>query len=159
MPDAEPPLPLFPTRSWAVAGAPLAGTNQPPQADATAGLELFESPRDAATDGYAAWKAAMAAEKAAAETHRRSAELPVNTDADGFARWKQETEEARRAFEKRWGIPPGKAVRVQLRGEAREREGILRIVEEPHGTSTRQLRLTLAGHTFSAAQIESLVRL
>lgn len=161
MPDAEssPLPPLFTNRSWAVAGAPFAGSDLPPQADATAGLELFQAASETAADGYAAWKTAMAADKAAAQTQHRSSELPMHASADGFTRWKQETEEARRAFEKRWGIPPGKPVRVQLRGEPREREGILRLIEEPQGTSTRHLRLTLGGHTFNASQIESLVRI
>ncbi|WP_395748506.1 hypothetical protein [Prosthecobacter sp.] len=152
----DPSLPLFTSRTWAVAGAPLTRSTPPP--DVTAGLDLFQAGPDTATDGYAAWKAAMAAEKAAAEASRRSAELPVQSDADGFSRWKQEAEDARRAFEKRWGIPLGKLVRLQLRGEAREREGILRLVEEPPGTSSKHLRLTLSGHTFPASQIESLVR-
>ncbi|WP_395740339.1 hypothetical protein [Prosthecobacter sp.] len=156
--DASSPLPLFSTRSWAVAGAALAGAGAPPETDVTAGLDLFQAAPEAATDGYAVWKAAMAAEKAAAESARRSAELPVNSETDGFTRWKQDSEEARRAFEKRWGIPSGKRVRLQLRGEPREREGILRLVEEPHGSSAKQLRLTLNGHTFPASQIESLAR-
>ena len=83
----------------------------------------------------------------------------MNSDEDGFARWKEEAEAAKRAFEKRWGVPLGKLVRVQLRGEAAEREGLLRVVEEAaEGKSAKQLRLTIAGHTFAAAQIESVVR-
>ena len=77
---------------------------------------------------------------------------------DGFACWKEEAESAKRAFEKRWGVPLGKPVRVQLRGEAREREGLLRVVEEAAGNSARPLRLVIGGHTFAAGQIESVVR-
>ncbi|OYW31274.1 MAG: hypothetical protein B7Z47_01535 [Chthoniobacter sp. 12-60-6] len=126
----------------------------------TEGLELFQASSAAAetTDGYSAWKSAMAAEKAAADARRRSAELPVNSDEGGFARWKEEAEAAKRAFEKRWGVPLGKPVRVQLRGEALEREGVLRVAEEPAGKSAKHLRLTMAGHSFAAAQIESVVR-
>jgi hypothetical protein len=156
--DLSSPLPLFTARSWAVAGTALPGASMPPPADVTTGLDLFQAAPETTTDGYSQWKAAMAAEKAAAEATRRRAELPVQADADGFARWKQESEDARRAFEKRWGIPTGKQVRVQLRGESREREGILRPVEEPQGSLAKQLRLTLGGHTFPASQIESLVR-
>ena len=78
MRDAETePLPLFTTRSWAVAGAAAAGTGlpQPLKADVTQGLELFQAAPEAAADGYAAWKAAMAEETAAAETRKRSSEL------------------------------------------------------------------------------------
>lgn len=137
-----------------------------PQRDVTAGLDLFqaapEAEAESTTDGYTAWKAAMAAEKAAEQARRRSTELPVQAGAEGFTRWRQEAEEARRSFEKRWGIPPGKIVRVLLRGESREREGLLRLAEEPQGkpdsTSTKDLRLVLGGHAFTAAQIVSLVR-
>lgn len=157
-----PVLPLFTGRSWAVAGQferPRESRVEKPAV--TEGLELFQAAPAAAAaeaEGYAAWKSEMAAEKAAEEARRRSAELPVLAGEDGFARWKEDAEAARRAFEKRWGVPLGKLVRVQLRGEAREREGLLRVVEEPAGSSAKPLRLTLGGHTFAAAQIESVVR-
>ena len=151
-----PPLPLFTTRSWAVAGSPMPQAQ--PATDVASGLELFTASFETGTDGYAAWKTDIAAHKTEEAEHRRRAELPMQTDAAGFKRWRQEAEEARRAFEKRWGIPMGKPVRVLLRGESREREGVLRQVEEQQGKSTRQLRLSLGGHIFHAAQIESLVR-
>lgn len=129
-----------------------------PAKDVASGLELFSASSAPGTDGYAAWRTDIAALKTEEAEHRRRAELPMQTDAAGFKRWRQEAEEARRAFEKRWGIPLGRPVRVLLRGESREREGVLRKVEEPHGQSSRQLRLSLGGHIFHAAQIESLVR-
>lgn len=141
--STTPSLPLFTARSWAVAGGVKPGAGALP---------------DAETAGYAAWKSAMAAEKAAAETARRSAELPVQAGEAGFALWKQDAEDAKRAFETRWGVPLGKAVRVQLRGEAREREGVLRVAEEPAGSSAKLLRLKLGTHAFLATQIESVVR-
>ena len=159
MTDAETPqLPLIKARPWAVVGAVVPGTGELPQPDVTEGLELFQAAPATEADGYSAWKSAVAQEKAAAEQARRSAELPVHSDADGFARWKEEAEAARRSFEKRWGVPLGKAVRVQLRGESREREGLLRLVDEPPRDSNKHLRLTLGGHGFGANEIESLVR-
>ncbi|WP_395732768.1 hypothetical protein [Prosthecobacter sp.] len=153
-------LPLFTARPWAVAGG--LGSSEPGRAvkpAVTEGLELFQAaPAAAEAEGYAAWKSEMAAEKAAEEARRRSAELPVRAGEEGFARWKEDAEVARRAFEKRWGVPLGKLVRVQLRGEAREREGLLRVAEEAAEGSSKLLRLTLGGHTFAAAQIESVVR-
>lgn len=154
-PGHEPALPLFAARSWAVAGQFPAPEVKP---EITEGLELFQAAPAAEADGYAAWKSEMAAEKAAGEARRRSTQLPVNTSEEGFARWKEEAEHAKRAFERRWGVPLGKPVRVLLRGESREREGLLRVVEEPAGSSAKALRLTLGGHAFAAAQIESLVR-
>ena len=154
-----PVLPLFTGRSWAVAGKferPLESHGAKPAV--TEGLELFQAAPAAEADGYSTWKSEMAAEKAAEEARRRSAELPVRAGEEGFARWKEDAENEKRAFEKRWGVPLGKLVRVQLRGEAREREGLLRVAEEPAGSSAKALRLTLGGHVFAAAQIESLVR-
>jgi hypothetical protein len=148
-------LPLFVERSWAVAGR-LSERGVKPEI--TEGLALFQAAPAAEADGYSAWKSEMAAEKAAEEARRRNKELPVHTSEEGFARWKEEAENEKRAFEKRWGVPLGKLVRVQLRGEAREREGLLRVVEEPAGSSAKALRLTLGGHAFASAQIESLVR-
>jgi hypothetical protein len=148
-------LPLFTERSWAVAGrfaVPEAERGVKPEI--TEGLELFQAAPAAEADGYSAWKSEMAAEKA----RRRNKELPVHTSEEGFDRWREEAEKEKRAFEKRWGVPLGKLVRVQLRGEAREREGLLRVVEEPVGSSAKALRLTMGGHAFAAAQIESLVR-
>lgn len=152
-------LPLFVERAWAVAGS-FAGAEvqRGVKAEVTEGLELFQAAPAAEADGYATWKAAMAAEKAAEDVRRRSAELPVNPDEGGFARWREEAESAKRAFEKRWGVPLGKPVRVQLRGEAAEREGLLRVVEEAAGNAGKQLRLTLGGRTFAAGEIESVVR-
>ena len=154
-----PALPLFAGRSWAVAGElmrPAAERGVKPEV--TEGLELLQAAPATETDGYSTWKAAMAAEKAAEEARRRSAELPVQGGEDGFARWKEEAESAKRAFAKRWGVPLGKPVRVQLRGEAREREGLLRVVEEAAGNSAKPLRLMLGGHVLAAGQIESVVR-
>lgn len=152
-------LPLFTERSWAVAGrfaVPEAERGVKPEI--TEGLELFQAAPAAEADGYSAWRSEMAAEKAAEDARRRNKELPVHTSEEGFARWKEEAEKERRAFEKRWGVPLGKLVRVQLRGESREREGLLRVVEEPARSSAKALRLTMGGHAFAAAQIESLVR-
>ena len=155
MTDAETPqLPLMKPRSWAVAGTVVPGANLSSVPDVTVGLELFQAAPATEADGYSAWKSAMAKEKAAAE----NPELPVQSSTDGFTRWKEEAEAARRAFEKRWGVPLGKAVRVQLRGEPREREGLLRLVDEPTRGSFKHLRLTLGGHRFGANEIESLVR-
>lgn len=156
-----PVLPLFTGRSWAVAGQ----FERPPESRAakpevTEGLELFQTqPPAAEGDGYSAWKSEMAAEKAAAEERRRSAELPVHAGEDGFAQWKVEAEAGRRVFEKRWGVPLGRPVRVLLRGEAREREGLLRVVEEKAGGALKGLRLRLGGHTFGTGEIVSVVRM
>lgn len=158
----EPELPSLFTdtpRRWAVAGKLSETATSPskplPKPEFTDGLALFESAAPA-EDGYARWKAAMADEKAAKANARKAEELPAQGGEDGFARWKADMDAARRAFEHRWGVPLGKRVRLQLRGEPRERQGLLRAVKE-QGSST--LRLSLDGHVFAMTQIESVSRL
>lgn len=151
------PSPLPTAQSWAVAGVSLPKNEKA----VVEGLELFAAATAQAGDGYARWKAEVAAERAALEAEqeadRRDTELPTADNDQGYAQWKAEADAARRAFEKRWGIPLGKRVRVQLRGEVREREGLLLAVEETPSKTAKQLRLRLGTHVFPASQIESLV--
>lgn len=168
---SEPELPslfAFTPRRWAVAGGEKTGrlgeeeTGSVPEVESrsggageTEGLALFVL--ETAADGYERWKAEVAQERAAQESVRRAVELPAQAGDEGYARWKAETEGAKRAFEQRWGVPLGKRVRVQLRDEAREREGLLRMVEEP-GSGGKTLRLRLGTEVFEAGRIERLVR-
>lgn len=121
----------------------------------TEGLALFA--QETAVDGYARWKAEVAQARAAEAAARRAAELPTQGDGAGYAAWKSETEAAKRAFEQRWGVPLGKPVRVQLRGEAREREGCLFVAGEA-AERGKPLRLRLGSEVFEASRIESVVR-
>jgi hypothetical protein len=120
-----------------------------------AGLELFQGA--AAVDGYARWKAEAAQARAVEAEARRAAELPTQGDGAGYAAWKSAAEAAKRAFEQRWGVPLGKPVRVQLRGEAREREGCLFVAGEA-AERGKPLRLRLGSEVFEASRIESVVR-
>ena len=148
---STPLSPLPAAQSWAVASSVATGVSLPKNEEAVVeGLELFATAPTAAGDGYARWKAEMEAE-------RRATELPTADNDQGYAQWKAEADAARRAFEQRWGIPLGKRVRVQLRGEVREREGLLLAVEETPNKTAKQLRLRLGTHVFPASQIESLV--
>lgn len=158
-------LPLFTAvtrpRLWAVAGAqqpsektPPAPAPSPPQ---TAGLALFQA---AAADacGYAKWKAEAQAERAAQEEQKRACELPASAGHQGYETWKTEVAQARLAFEQRWGIPLGRAVRVRLRGEWQDREGVLRLADDAGPKKGRGVELRLGDHRFAASQIESVVR-
>lgn len=141
-----PPFPLPTAQSWAVAGVSLSKNEEA----VVEGLELFAAAPAEAGDGYARWKAEVEAE-------RRATELPTADNDQGYTQWKAEADAARRAFEQRWGIPLGKRVRVQLRGEVREREGLLLAVAETPSKTAKQLRLRLGTQVFPASQIESLV--
>lgn len=158
-------LPFDAPRRWALTGGEdgvrLPEPPTPPAQPAVElGLELFQSAKETTADGYTRWKAEAEALKKAQEAARRAAELPVAaSDESGYVAWKAEAEEARRQFEKRWGVPLGKAVRLQLRGEEREREGVLMLDLETLAGHTQHLRLRLGSHRFAATQIERLVRL
>jgi hypothetical protein len=172
MPEPElPSLFAFTPRRWALAGSGQTQTmrlgegetlsvpeveSRSGGAGATEGLALFAQ-ETAAADGYARWKAEAAQARVAEAEARRAAELPAQTDGAGYAAWKSEAEAARRAFEQRWGVPLGKPVRVQLRGEAREREGCLFVADEV-AVRGKSLRLRLGSEVFEANRIESVAR-
>jgi hypothetical protein len=170
MSPEEPSLFSAAQRRWAVAGTGKTealrhgereterlgeGETVKPGEAAAEGLELFQGA--AAVDGYARWKAEAAQARAAEAEARRAAELPAQGDGAGYAAWKSEAEAAKRAFEQRWGVPLGKPVRVQLRGEAREREGCLFVAGEA-AERGKPLRLRLGSEVFEASRIESVVR-
>ena len=149
-------------RTWSAAPAP---DQKPSSLDhpATAGLELFQAANSlgAGTDGYTRWNEEVAAEREATKTARFSLELPAYQDESGYHAWKTAELAARQALEQRWGVPLGKAVRVRLRGELHEREGILRVV--PHSgqkpsAGFQTLRLSIGGHEFSVSELEQVTR-
>lgn len=152
-------LPLFSAatrpRVWTVAGdkaEKIIPAENPPPAP-TAGLELFQGA--STNDGYTRWKAEALAEREAQLEKQRASELPSAAGQQGYETWKAEIAEVRRAFEHRWGVPLGKQVRVRLRGEWKEREGLLRLADDDMPTKG----LRLGDHTFAANEIESVVRL
>lgn len=160
--SSENDLPLFSAatrpRLWTVAGAqqqlnkPVEAPPEPPT-----GRDLFQGgPSD---DGYARWKAEAQAERDAAAEKRRASELPAAANHEGYEAWKSEVAELKRAFEHRWGVPLGRSVRVTLRGEHREREGVLRLADDAMPDKGRSVALRLGDHTFAATQIQSVVRL
>jgi hypothetical protein len=171
MSPEEPSLFSAAQRRWAVAGTGKTealsqgerearglgeGETVRPGEAVAEGLELFQGA--SADDGYARWKAEVAQARAAEAEARRAAELPAQGDGAGYAAWKSEAEAAKRAFEQRWGVPLGKPVRVQLRGEAREREGSLFVAGEA-AERGKPLRLRLGSEVFEASRIESVVRM
>lgn len=163
MKSSDDDLPLFTAatrpRLWAVAGEQAQQStpeDSPPPPTATTGLELFQG--GAGDAGYARWKAEAQAEREAAEKQKRDSELPATADHQGYEAWKAEIADLKRAFEHRWGVPLGKPVRLRLRGEHREREGLLRLADEALPQKGRSVTLRLGDHLFAASQIESVAR-
>ena len=136
-------------KSWSISQK----GNQIPPSDQLDPLDLFANTA-ANEDGYARWRAEVEAE-------RDAGHLPVNPNAAGYERWKAEMQQHRAAFEKRWGIRIGRRVRICLRGEPREREGILHLAEELTDSAVKSarripLRLRIGDFNFLPSQIESL---
>ena len=109
--------------------------------------------------GYERWRAEVEAERRAGLGRRKEpGELPVAADAAGYERYRAEMDGARLEFERRWGVPVGHSVRVLLRDDDREHEGILRVVEKVTPTKKHGLMLRIGGREFRAAEVVSLVR-
>lgn len=112
--------------------------------------------------GYERWRAEAKAEieKKAAEVMTGDAgELPIASDGSGYDHWRKDMEEARLEFERRWGVPVGHRVRVQLRDDEIEREGILHVVERIAPTKKHGLMLQLGDRPFRAVEVMSVVRI
>ncbi len=69
-----------------------------------------------------------------------------------------EREEAKRAFDRRWGVPLGRRVRVQLKNGS-EFEGLLTYLEKPGKESAASLSFQAGGRTFLGADVVSIVLL
>jgi hypothetical protein len=81
----------------------------------------------------------------------------------GYEKWKEEQAAERLCLQKQSGVPLGKQVRVQLRGESCERVGLLLAATERKGrsksTTPGSIRLRIGDHFFFSSEIESVVRL
>lgn len=108
--------------------------------------------------GYERWREER--DKARkAEAARHEAELlPQMEDETGFARWRDEEAAARKEFERRWGAPIGKKVRVELVDGSPPFEGVLLHVEQRRPLQ-KGVRLRVGLREFPSTQIHSLVRI
>lgn len=78
----------------------------------------------------------------------------ANDDETGYHRWRERLDEQRKAFEKRWGVPLGHRVRLQLRGYQQPLSGRIEVID-PRSTHPR---FRLGRLEFHPEDIESLVR-
>lgn len=77
----------------------------------------------------------------------------------GYRKWQRDLDERKRAFELRYGVIVGRRVRVQLIGETHPLEGLIRLDTEKPPQAAAKLRLRLGAREFTAAQIESIIRI
>lgn len=82
-----------------------------------------------------------------------------NGSEDGFRKWRHELDEKKRAFEIRHGVILGKHVRVQLRGELRELEGMVHLISKQIPGPSALLRMRIGRREFVVAEIESIIRI
>lgn len=77
----------------------------------------------------------------------------------GYQRWREQLDEARRAFEHRWGVILDRPVRVRLEGHKRSIEGTIRLVSPPRTARPQDIRLRIKNLEFNPAEIESITAL
>ncbi|MGL4400308.1 MAG: hypothetical protein ACRCXD_10600 [Luteolibacter sp.] len=86
-------------------------------------------------------------------------DLSGNGSEAGHRKWLHELETKKRAFEARFGVILGRRVRVQLVGELHPLEGMIHVVSKDLNPPGNKLRFQLGPREFTAAEIESIVRL
>jgi hypothetical protein len=74
----------------------------------------------------------------------------------GYRRWREQLDEARRAFEHRWGVILDRPVRVRLEGHRGSIEGTIRLVSPPRAAKPQDIRLRIKTLEFTPAEIESI---
>jgi hypothetical protein len=78
---------------------------------------------------------------------------------DGYRRWREELDAARKAFEIRWGVILSRRVRVILQDHEKPLEGLLRLAARKGRKNHAPPEFELAGLRFTPAMIESIVQL
>jgi hypothetical protein len=78
---------------------------------------------------------------------------------DGFHNWRRDLEQRQRAFERRFGVIIGKPVRVSLVGHRHELEGKILLIGGESAAKATHLQFELKGVSFTASDIESIVRI
>lgn len=82
------------------------------------------------------------------------------SDADGYAAWQEQQRQVKQAIERKWGVPLGCRVRLQLITQGQPIEGIVRLADDDiqnPGAKDRFLRIQ--DIRFSPREIETLARL
>lgn len=81
------------------------------------------------------------------------------SNASGYEAWQRQQQEQKKAFEKKWGLPLGCRVRIQLTTQGRPIEGIIRLAtDNPNDANRKDRFLRIQDTTFSPREVESLTR-
>ncbi|GAA5480800.1 hypothetical protein [Haloferula sargassicola] len=77
-------------------------------------------------------------------------------DGGGYRRWRERLDEERLRFERRWGVPLGRRVRIRIEGHARSIVGRIELAQSKpsHGKP----RLRIGSLEFTPEEIKSVVR-
>jgi len=86
-------------------------------------------------------------------------DFSASNSEEGFHKWREELDERKRGFERRFGVILGRLVRVSLAHHRMPIEGIIRLASEQQNTGAKHLRFHLREIEFSVHDIESIVGL
>ena len=67
----------------------------------------------------------------------------------GYLRWREQLDDARRAFEHRFGVILGRLVRVRLEGHMRSIEDTIRLVSQQRSAKHQDIRLRIKNLEFT----------
>jgi len=82
------------------------------------------------------------------------------SDLSGYEIWQRQQQEQKRAFEKKWGIPLGCRVRIQLTTQGLPIEGLIRFAsDDPKEVTAKERFLRIQDTAFSPREVESLTRM
>jgi hypothetical protein len=83
----------------------------------------------------------------------------AQSQSSGYEAWQSQQLEQKKAFEKKWGIPLGCRVRIQLTTQGRPIEGLIRLASDDLAPATAKERfLRIQDTVFSPREVESLTR-
>ncbi len=83
----------------------------------------------------------------------------ANSGEAGYLRWKEQLDEAKRAFEHRWGIILGRPVRLRLEGHSKSITGTIQLISPARTSDPRKIRLRINTLEFHPHEIESITTL
>jgi hypothetical protein len=83
----------------------------------------------------------------------------TQNNTSGYEAWQSQQLEQKKALEKKWGIPIGCRVRIQLTTHGRPIEGLIRLASDDATDATAKERfLRIQDTAFSPREVESLTR-
>ena len=83
----------------------------------------------------------------------------ANGPEDGYRRWREELDAARKVFERRWGVILSRRVSVMLENHSKPLVGLLRVVPDSGKKPGTLPEFEMGGLRFKPNSIQSIVQL